>query len=511
MLGILVVILSLPFIFPYILRRNLQDKDGHMIPPGPLLLYYFLRSYPERTLRAWSRIYGPLFSIWMGNQLFVVISDARIAKDLLVNNGAIFSSRKQYFIKSQTILHGRGITTTPYNDTWRQHRRIAMQLLSSKAIQSYAPVLDYEAHILIRSMYHQTKMGAIPINPANFVGRYTLNNMLTISFATRTGSTLDPLTERALAIATEFMNLTGPLSNIVDFIEPLQWIPTPKRSRARRLHDEIMNVYGTMIMQVKARMDAGEDIPDCLVKTLILTQEEEKLDWEDMCMLSVVFTLGGIQSMKSTILWFLALISLHPEIQARAHAELDRVTGREHWPRAEDEQRLQYIRAVIKETERSHSPFWVPPPHLSTEDFVYNGMYIPKNTAVVLNCYDIHHNEAKYPDPFSFNPDRFLGDTLTCVESSKVPNAVDLDHWAFGAGRRLCPAIHVAERELFLAISRLLWAFDIRPLPDEPISLEEYEGESGRTPVPFRVTLTPRHDRVQSLLEAVEEVTLMKI
>ncbi|KAI9451649.1 hypothetical protein F5148DRAFT_986432 [Russula earlei] len=58
-----------------------------MIPPGPLLHYYFLRSYPEHTLRAWSRIYGTLFSIWMGNQLFVVISNAQI--DLLVNNGAM--------------------------------------------------------------------------------------------------------------------------------------------------------------------------------------------------------------------------------------------------------------------------------------------------------------------------------------------------------------------------------------------------------------------------------------
>ena len=51
-----------------------------------------------------------------------------------------------------------------------------------------------------------------------------------------------------------------------------------------------------MIMRVKARMDAGEDVPDCLVKTLLLTQEKEKLDWEDLCMLSAVFTLGGVHS-----------------------------------------------------------------------------------------------------------------------------------------------------------------------------------------------------------------------
>ena len=68
------------------------------------------------------------------------------------------------------------------------------------------------------------------------------------------------------------------------------------RSRGRRLHDGIVEVYGAMIARVKARLDAGEDVPDCVAKTLILTQEQENLDWEDMCMLAAVFTLGGIHS-----------------------------------------------------------------------------------------------------------------------------------------------------------------------------------------------------------------------
>ena len=109
-----------------------------------------------------------------------------------------------------------------------------MQLLTPKAIQGYSGVLDYEAHILIRSMYYETGMGKYPINPAHFVGRYALkyvahvssfsgqesltdvmhhcSNMLTVSFGTRTDSTADPLTESALALATEFMDLTGNLS-----------------------------------------------------------------------------------------------------------------------------------------------------------------------------------------------------------------------------------------------------------------------------------------------------------
>jgi len=49
-----------------------------------------------------------------------------------------------------------------------------MQLLTPRAIQSYASVLDYEAHILVRSLYHKSKMGTLPINPAHFTGRYAL-------------------------------------------------------------------------------------------------------------------------------------------------------------------------------------------------------------------------------------------------------------------------------------------------------------------------------------------------
>ena len=110
--------LALSFISPLIFRKTLKDKHGHTIPPGPPLRYPFLRHRPERALQSLSRTYGPLFSLWMGNQLFVVISDARIAKDLLVVNGAVCSSRKQYHIKCQTIFRGRAVTATPYNDKW---------------------------------------------------------------------------------------------------------------------------------------------------------------------------------------------------------------------------------------------------------------------------------------------------------------------------------------------------------------------------------------------------------
>jgi len=103
----------------FCVRSSIVNKNGCAIPPGPLLRYAFLRKYPERALHAWALKYGPLFSLFLGNQLFMVVSDPQIAHDLFVKNGKIFSSRKQYFIKSQTILRGRALAATPYGDTWQ--------------------------------------------------------------------------------------------------------------------------------------------------------------------------------------------------------------------------------------------------------------------------------------------------------------------------------------------------------------------------------------------------------
>jgi cytochrome P450 len=72
----------------------------------------------------------------------------------------------------------------------------------------------------------------------------------------------------------------------------------------------------------------------------------------------------------------------------------------------------------------------------------------------------------------------------------------------FGAGRRICPGMWVAEREIWLAISRLIWAFDLEALPEHPIDLKEYDGLSGRSPVPFQIKLKTRHENVGRVLSA---------
>jgi cytochrome P450 len=128
----------------------------------------------------------------MGDQLFVVISDPRAAQDILVENGATFSSRKNYFIKNKVVLHHRAITASPYNDLWwviifvlypwltsdqnvrKHHRKIATRFLSETAVQGYIDSIEFEVLTLLRSLHAESQSSASPINPALPAVRFTL-------------------------------------------------------------------------------------------------------------------------------------------------------------------------------------------------------------------------------------------------------------------------------------------------------------------------------------------------
>ena len=56
----------------------------------------------------------------------------------------------------------------------RQHRRLASLALNPKAMQGYAAVMNYESHILIKSLFEEGLHGKLPINPAHFAGRFAL-------------------------------------------------------------------------------------------------------------------------------------------------------------------------------------------------------------------------------------------------------------------------------------------------------------------------------------------------
>jgi cytochrome P450 len=71
----------------------------------------------------------------------------------------------------------------------------------------------------------------------------------------------------------------------------------------------------------------------------------------------------------------------------------------------------------------------------------YEGMFIPKGATVVLNEWGLHFNDEIFPDPWRYNPQRYLGKrgAKTAFEALNTARPEDRDHWGYGAGRRWCP------------------------------------------------------------------------
>lgn len=87
-------------------------------------------------------------------------------------------------------------------------------------------------------------------------------------------------------------------------------------------------------------------------------------------------------------------------------------------------------------------------------------MRLPKGSTVILNVWGIHQDPENYSNPEHFDPARFekfpaLASKYAAGGASEVR-----DHLGYGAGRRICPGIHLAERNLFIGVAKLLWAFE---------------------------------------------------
>ncbi|RIA95129.1 hypothetical protein C1645_817100, partial [Glomus cerebriforme] len=79
----------------------------------------------------------------------------------------------------------------------------------------------------------------------------------------------------------------------------------------------------------------------------------------------------------------------------------------------------------------------------------------------------------------------------------------------FGSGRRLCAGIHLAEYELFIIISRILYCFHIEnasPTGEDgkPIPIDLSKSTSGLTvwPIDYNIRFIPRGDWVERLLNS---------
>lgn len=217
---------------------------------------------------------------------------------------------------------------------------------------------------------------------------------------------------------------------------------------------------------------------------------------------------AGSETTSSALNSCIKYLAANPNVQLAAQIELNRVIGDERSPTFQDEDNLPYIRAIVKGIQRIRPATNIGTPHYTTQNIRYNNYWIPKGTVVSICQYSIHFDAQQYEAPYEFWPERYLKFPLKAGTYAVQSDPRQRDHFSFGAGRRICPGMHLAENSLFITIAKILWAFEILP-PSElgdrfdliDVSDDSYQDGADTVLKPYKIRFRPRNDTVRKVLE----------
>ena len=186
---------------------------------------------------------------------------------------------------------------------------------------------------------------------------------------------------------------------------------------------------------------------------------------------ALTFMLAGHETTANAMSWFFYLMAANPDARDKMLAEIDDVLGGRR-PTADDLSRLPWTTACLQESQRCYSAVWIIARE-AVEDDVIDGHHIRPGTTVLIPIHHIHHDERWWPDPETFDPNRFVGDAV-----KDRPRSAYLP---FGGGRRICIGQSFALMEMVLMAAVMSQCFTFDVCHDRPVELEA------------TLTLRPKH------------------
>ncbi|KAF1843736.1 cytochrome P450 [Cucurbitaria berberidis CBS 394.84] len=468
----LVLLVSTPVLlfltaYFFVVPNVIRDSRRRKLPPGPKglpfvgNLFDFADTEAQRAkVIEWHKQYGDVFYTKIGGTDYIWLSSPKAVKDLMDKRSSIYSSRSPAPLAQDVASAGRRQLFMQYGAKWRSIRKHSHDLLNLRASVKYQPVQDYESKVLLKELMD---------SPNDFLlinRRYSASVIMLVTYGYRIPSFDDPLIKRIYGVLDRFTDMTAPGAHAIDSFPSLaslpQWMLGNWRTFGQNIFKEDSAVYLDLWNRLKRETDAGT-ARDCFTKTFYLN-DPAKSGIDD---LAAAFTCGGLieagsETTGTTLNNFVLCMVLFQNAQKKAQEELDRVVGGERLPTWEDEENLPYVRGVIKEVLRWRPVNKFGMPHATSEDDWYEGYFIPKGAVAVLNWWAIHYDPTLHPNPTSFDPSRYLNHTASAAHYMTASDPFSRDHFTYGAGRRACPGIHVAERSLFINVARVLWGFNLK-------------------------------------------------
>ncbi|KAG9013448.1 hypothetical protein FRB94_002522 [Tulasnella sp. JGI-2019a] len=488
--------------------QSFRMRGSLRLPPGPPgdFIIGNLRdmpaSYAWETFTEWGRKYGPLSYHSIAGQSILVINSQEVATDLLDKRSAIYSDRPRLVMASELSGFDIASVLLHYGPTHRIYRKLFAQALHPRVVEKdFEPLQERLSRYLVKALVD---------DPDNFIGhihRSTGEVMQSITY----GDSFDGETDLVEMASENVRNFGKALTGyIVDFLPWLrylpEWFPGAQFKRdARRFRELAYTTRWLPFNMTKRQVADGTATPSFTLSLLEGYADGESEKQNDDIISAAAFTLfgAGSDTIAGTLDTFMLAMTLYPEVQAKARAELDQVVG-DRLPTVTDKDSTPYLNAVIKETLRWHSVAPNGGPHRLIRDDMYQGYFIPAGTIVLVNVWGILHDERHFPIPLTFNPDRFV---------SNDHEATPIDPWsvAFGYGTRSCQGIAFSQSALWIAMSTILYSLEIHQKVDPEtgrviIPEARWTGDSTSFPKPFVCDIVSRSpERMEQIKIAIVE------
>lgn len=404
----------------------------------------FTGDYLGSTIRGFQQ-YGEVVRFKVGPRLIYILSHPELARYVLIENAMEFP--KLGGSGGLGAVMGNGLNANDNHASWLVQRRMIQPMFHRKRLATFGERIVAAGERLL------THWQAYP--PGQVVNMSEEMMQLTMDTITKVMFSADVMGEvgkigPAVAVGVRYAqnNILNPLA------APKSW-PTPLNrafKAAQRTMDEI--VYGL----IHERRASGVKHGDLLDMLLEAQDEDNGQGMDDKQVHDEVLTMfvAGHETTANALTWTWYILSQHPEIFKRLQAEVDSVlNGRS--PELADIPNLPYVQQVFSEVLRCFPAVPQAGPRRVLKDTTIRGYHIEAGSRLLCSIYNIHYHPDFWPDPQTFNPDRW--------PEEKNAERHKLAFMPFGAGQRQCIGYNLAQMEAHLLIALLAQRYEPRLVP----------------------------------------------
>ena len=397
--------------------------------------------------------YGDIYRVYApGRKSYTyVINHPDDVKRVLVSNHKNYT--KGVGLDRVKILLGNGIMTSE-GDFWRRQRYMMQPMFHRRVITEFARVIDAANERFLARWEVQAERGE-SVNVTDDMSALTLDIVLRAVF----GRDLERLSAESGGNPFALVN-EEPARN-------LQF--------AYRFRSLGKLVAGLM----RRRLAEAHEHVDFLAMLMSARDKETGDAMSERELIDEVMTLvvAGHETTASALNWTWYLLALHPQVEARLHAEIDAAPIASS-PSLARMEALPYAQQVVNEALRLYPPGWLLSRRTIAAD-VLAGFQIPAGTNVLLSPYLLHRHPRFWPDPDAFKPERFASEN----EAERPRFA----YMPFAAGPRHCIGETFALYEMLMHLYKVARRYRLIYLSTEPVELEAQINLRTKKPLHMRL------------------------